>query len=294
MNDFPFFSPNRIRTFLEEQSANPKKSWGQNYLIDRNTIDSIFQDIGNHIPPRTDSVAEIGIGLGALTHRIMDLPFPKYFFEIDPVSCRLYREGIGKDSEATLFEGDCRDHLPQLKDLQPFLFGNLPYYITSDIITLCLEEIPRMTGFLFLVQKEFADRILNDISSLSVFIHFFGIPQKYKTIKKTCFYPAPKIDSTLLLFQSREESIFSSQKEIAILSGLLRSSFWGKRKKLATSLRDSPRELFNSNFFKTDEDIAKWKEKFQSVLEEYQFLDSRPEEISIENWLSVGKKIIFS
>lgn len=293
MNDFPFFSPNRIREILLENNANPKKSWGQNYLIDRNTIDSIFEGIEKTIPPATDSLGEIGIGLGALTHRILDLPYPKYFFEIDPVSCKIFRDGIGKDIEYTLFEGDCRDNLIHINTQKPFIFGNLPYYITSEIITTCLEEIPYMTGFLFLVQKEFADRILHEISSLSVFIHFFGTPAKFKTIKRTCFYPAPKVDSVLLLFHSYLNRGELTKKQIGILSGLLRSGFWGKRKKLATSLRDSPNELFQHHLFPEEDEIEHWKIRFSQVLEKANLLEMRPEEISIENWLKVIRETIF-
>lgn len=293
MRQFPYFRPTEIKKILNEYGASPRKFWGQNYLIDRNIIEAIFLDIPNQIPSSTKMLAEIGIGLGALTHKILELEQPTLLFEIDPISCRIYKDGLGKDyPDVELIEGDCRDHLQALAGKSAFIFGNLPYYITSEIITDCLEKIPDMTGFLFLVQKEFADRILQEVSSLSIFIQGFGEVSKYRSIKKGSFYPSPKIDSTLLLFQSHTNRKFITPRQISIFSSLLRASFWGKRKKLSTSIRESPPGLFNNEFFPDEESRLDLKRIFLDQLEEKNVLEKRPDELTVPDWLEIAVSIL--
>lgn len=290
---FPYYKPTEIRRILSEHNANPKKSWGQNYLIDPNIIEPLFVDISEQIPSNTETLAEIGMGLGALTHKILDLGKPTFLLEIDPVSCKIFREGLGSSYENwQLMEGDCRDHLSTLAGKHPFVFGNLPYYITSEIITDCLEKIPDLTGFLFLVQKEFGERIVNEISSLSVFIRGFGNVRKSKLVKKGSFYPAPKIDSLFLFFETYRHPILANSREIAYFSAMLRACFWGKRKKIATSLRDCPEAMFPKEVFQNNETVQKWKQKFLSVAIEEGFSEKRPEELPISLWLDLTSKFI--
>lgn len=293
MYNFPYYSPKNIQKVLNDNQVGPRKKWGQNYLIDRNIIDSVFRDIQKKIPLETKSLAEIGIGLGALTHKILDLGYPTELMEIDPVNCRIFEEGMAQDyprEEFRLLQGDCRVHIPDLSGSQPFVFGNLPYYLTSEIITDCLEKIPDMTGFLFLVQKEFAERIVDEVSSLSVFLHGFGKPEKFKLVKKGSFYPSPKIDSMFLFFTSVSDRFLKSPRDIAYFSALLRSSFWGKRKKLSTSIRESPEELF-SELKNYQVDSSCTKSLFMSVLSKKQLTEKRPDELSINEWMNIGKEL---
>ena len=65
--EYPYYSVSRIRSFMEERSANPLKKWGQNFITDPNTLDFIVNSIDKEVLANSDSMAEIGIGLGALT-----------------------------------------------------------------------------------------------------------------------------------------------------------------------------------------------------------------------------------
>ncbi|NCN10250.1 MAG: ribosomal RNA small subunit methyltransferase A [Leptospira sp.] len=245
MPDFPYFSPKKIQEVLAEHGASPRKSWGQNYLIDRNTIDQVFANFPGLLPEKTTHIAEIGIGLGAFTHKILSWDLPTSLFEIDPISCRIYREGLGNlYPNVKLYEGDFLKNYEHIQSESIFLFGNLPYYITSEIILLCLLQFPRLTGFLFMAQKEFADRITQESSSLSALINGFGEVRKYRTIRSACFYPQPKIDSTLIFFEAKQERLGRDPLTLALFSLLLRVSFWGKRKKLSTAFREAPWESF--------------------------------------------------
>jgi 16S rRNA (adenine1518-N6/adenine1519-N6)-dimethyltransferase len=248
LQDFPYFSPKRIQEVLATQGASPRKSWGQNYLIDKNTIDQVFVDFPKLLPQGTNHISEIGIGLGAFTHKILSWNLPTTLFEIDPISCEIYRQGLGSYyPQAKLYEGDFLKNYTAIQNESVFLFGNLPYYITSEIILLCLLQFPKLTGFLFMAQKEFADRITLESSSLSALIYGFGDIKKFRTIRSACFYPKPKIDSSLLYFESKVERLGRNPLDLALYSLLLRVSFWGKRKKLSTAFREAPWESFLSD-----------------------------------------------
>ncbi|WCL50405.1 rRNA adenine N-6-methyltransferase family protein [Leptospira sp. GIMC2001] len=257
-------------------------------MIDRNIVDSIFETIPNDIPNTTESLAEIGIGLGALTHKILELNQQTYLFEIDPISCNIFREGIGHNqTNIMLYEGDCLDYLDNLNGKKSFVFGNLPYYITSEILTRCIENLEDMTGFLFLVQKEFADRIMDEVSSLSVFIRGFGTLKRYKIAKKGSFYPSPSIDSAFILWIRHKEQLFINKEQIQIFSSLLRASFWGKRKKLSTSIREAPEDLFPNH---TEHSVL--RKLFLDQIESSGLLDKRPQELKPEQFIRIAQDSI--
>lgn len=287
---FPFFSPNSILSALRDKGGSPRKSLGQNYLIDRNTIDVIFRDINKSFPIDTEELAEIGIGLGAFTHKILPLNFPTTLFEIDPIACTIFREqNHGNFSNYNLIEGDCREHLITLRDKKVFLFGNLPYYITSEIMIDSLIHLPMMTGFLFMVQKEFADRILNDISSLSIFLFGLGTISKFRVVKNSCFFPAPKVDSTLLLFHRDPSRIGNNPNTIGNFSTLLRILFWGKRKKIITSAKEAPIHDFilQGNLDNTKKVTLEISEKLQNAIVKLGIENKRPEELKPNDFIDI-------
>jgi 16S rRNA (adenine1518-N6/adenine1519-N6)-dimethyltransferase len=250
-------------------------------------MEAVFQFARGKIPPGTKSIAEIGIGLGAFTVELMEWDFPLYLFEIDPVSCRLWRTEsksftANRNKPAILWEGDCRDHLSKLSGQASFIFGNLPYYLTSEIITSCVETIRDSTGFLFLVQKEFADRMVNEVSSLSVFLKGFGSLERVRNVGKSCFYPSPKVDSTFVFWQRDSQSRFQSPEEEKVFSAILRTIFWGKRKRLSTSLKEAPIQFFSDLL----SDPEKIRSQFRKSLEDFGWDSRRPEELQTEEILS--------
>lgn len=285
--EYPYYSISRIRSFMEERNANPLKKWGQNFIIDPNTLDFIISSIPKESISNSDSIAEIGIGLGALTHKLAILQKKLFLFEIDPV----YIENLKtmeyfNSANTVLFEGDVLKTIISIKDEKVFLTGNLPYYITSEIITTCLKTIPRLTGAIFMVQKEFADRICNEISSLSIFVSAFGKFTYLKKISPTCFYPKPDASSALIRFTPSSANYTTSQ--IEKLELLLKTFFWGKRKTINKSIAEAPfldSIEFNSDYPNLRQEILDSLEKNKIELR------LRPEELKVEDYHRIIKSL---
>ena len=141
--EYPYYSISKIRAFMDERNANPLKKWGQNFITDPNTLDFIINSIDKDALSKSDSIAEIGIGLGALTHKLALLNKKMFLFEIDPVYIENMKSMEYFDSANTeLCEGDVLKTIKKLENEKVFLMGNLPYYITSEILTTSLKSIP--------------------------------------------------------------------------------------------------------------------------------------------------------
>jgi len=236
---FPFFKVASIRRFMEENNINPRKKWGQNFLIDPNIVRLITEQISPDA--QFDAIAEIGPGLGSLTYKLAELKKDLYLFEIDPALCAYLRatEFLAK-IKFTLFQGDALINLVEIRRKKVYLFGNLPYYITSDLIAVILKELDSLSGGIFMVQREFAERLCHEISSFSVFCSAFGEFRILKNVKASCFYPSPKAESSVIRFIPKKNPLYENKKNVELLELLLKTFFWGKRKTLQKSLSDAP------------------------------------------------------
>nr|MBP7282665.1 16S rRNA (adenine(1518)-N(6)/adenine(1519)-N(6))-dimethyltransferase [Leptospiraceae bacterium] len=184
-----------------------------------------------------------------------------------------------QNADVVLFEGDVLENIGKLKNEKVFLTGNLPYYITSEILTSTLKSIPKLTGAIFMVQKEFADRICSEISSLSIFLSAFGKFSFLKKISPSCFYPKPDASSALIRFTPRAHTYSNSQIEKFEL--LLKTFFWGKRKTIGKSIAEAP--FLDSKEFNTD--YPNLREEILNALGKNKIeLRLRPEELKIEDY----------
>lgn len=152
------------------------------------------------------TLAEIGIGLGTLTYPILSLQKETDLFEIDFAYIQLAKEEIlPKFPNAHLYAGDALENLFHIFPKRVFVFGNLPYHLTTEIISTLLIHCRMFQGGIFMVQKEFAERLVKETSSLSVFLSAFCDLKYLKTVHKNCFFPIPKIHSALILLTPKSE-----------------------------------------------------------------------------------------
>ncbi|NBU98611.1 MAG: hypothetical protein EBS19_10450, partial [Spirochaetia bacterium] len=138
-----------------------------------------------------------------------------------------------------LIEGDVLKNLNVLKNESFFCFGNLPYYISTDILTSLVLQCPNLKAGIFMLQKEFINRITRENSSISIFLSIFGSWRHIKNVSSSCFYPSPKAESSLIYYEKYSNRILSDS-EIDVLQIVLRSFFWGKRKTILKNIKDSP------------------------------------------------------
>ena len=238
-----------------------KKSWGQNFLIDKNTINKIIHVIN---PSNNDTILEIGPGHGALTKELLSLSKKIYAVEIDPMLCTQLNNQY---KQLKLFNDDI------LKwdegDIQfDKIVGNIPYNISSQIIFKFLNK--NWSMMVLMLQKELAKRIVGKEGSkeygrISVMAQIFCDISYMFDISRNVFHPKPKIDSGILLFKRKKTSV-----DINKFSIFIKEAFKQRRKKLKNNLK-------NSCSAKLIENHA----------------NKRPEEISPKEYLNLFNKIYF-
>jgi 16S rRNA (adenine1518-N6/adenine1519-N6)-dimethyltransferase len=181
----------------------PLKRLGENYLIDGNIRDKI---ISVARLSKDDIVLEIGPGLGALTLDLAKTGASVIAVEKDKKACAILTDLVGSvfpnleivNADVLKFDMGGAVGSRKLK-----VIGNLPYYITTPVIEYLLRNKDLVTTAIIMVQKEVASRLLakpgtKDYSSLSCFVQYHTRPEYIYTVKRTCFYPAPKVDSAIV------------------------------------------------------------------------------------------------
>lgn len=281
----PFSTKTEIEAFFNHSGIKAQKKFGQNFLVDQNIVQYILESGKTHLSENDSCIAEIGIGLGSLTYPILNLQKRTFLFEIDFAYIQLAKEKILPHFPlATLYEGDALKNLERIESMPVFVFGNLPYHLTTEILTALTSNFKNWIGGIFMVQKEFAERLVKEISSFSVFLGGLADIKLLKHVHKNCFYPVPKIHSSLIqiLPKKKEDRIFHTKEEIEIWSKLLRSLFWGKRKQIQVSLRESP--FSKEKSFQEAVSRALALAKLAPKL--------RPEELNQEQFLNLGQHLL--
>ena len=212
----------------------PKKSLGQNFLIDRNVLEQIV-DV---VEITNKEVLEIGPGSGNLTTFILKKnPKKVYVIEKDDDLALLLKEKFS--NEITIINDDVlKISEDAISNEKLIVFGNLPYNISTEILSRWIANLGKNFWFESLVlmfQKEVADRIIAESNTskygrLSILSNWKLNIKKITDIKPQSFSPRPKVDSTLLLFTPREN--FFELKDAKNLEMITRVFFSQRRKML--------------------------------------------------------------
>ena len=212
----------------------PKKSLGQNFLIDRNTLEQIVDTV----EITNKEVLEIGPGSGNLTTFILKKnPKKFYVIEKDDDLALLLEDKF--TNEITIINDDIlKISEDKISSEKLTVFGNLPYNISTEILSKWIVNINKEFWFESLVlmfQKEVAERIIAESNTskygrLSILSNWKLNIKKITDIKPESFSPRPKIDSTLLLFTPREN--FFELKNAENLEMITRVFFSQRRKML--------------------------------------------------------------
>ena len=258
-----------------------KKSLGQNFLIDQNIINKIIK-IGNINKNKT--IMEIGPGYGNLTKEIVYMGPKKILaIEKDEKLTLFLKNKFKNHKNLKIINRDILDIIEE-KDLDQnmIVFGNLPYNVSTQILAslIMLKDWPPWYEILILMfQKEVADRILaktktKEFSRLSVLSNWRLEIKKHFNISKNCFFPRPKINSTLLSFKPKKNNPFNlkNPKNLEKVTRVLFSNrrkminknfkkLFGKKesivKNLNIDLSKRPGELSNEMFYKITQEYEK-------------------------------------
>lgn len=242
MNDKRLYSPSYVKEIINKYGFSFSKSLGQNFLIDGNIVRKICEE-GNI--DSTDNVLEIGPGIGTLTEELGIRAKKVVAVELDRNLLPILDDTLSQYENIEIVHGDIlKIDLPKLfrekfdgRSIK--IVANLPYYITTPIITRLLEEEIDIDSILVMVQKEVAERMSaspgnKDYGSLSVFVNYYTEAEIVLNVPKTVFMPKPNVDSAVIRLKVRDEKIQLKDKEIFFKT--VKASFSQRRKTILNSL----------------------------------------------------------
>jgi 16S rRNA (adenine1518-N6/adenine1519-N6)-dimethyltransferase len=199
----------------------PRKSFGQNFVHDANTVRRVVSASGVH---RRDHILEVGPGLGSLTLALLDRGAHVTAVEIDPVLARQLPITVAEHSHSeinrlTVFNRDVLTLQPtDLEDEPTALVANLPYNVAVPALLHLLAEFPSIRTVMVMVQAEVAERLAaepgrKDYGVPSVKVRFFGNVRRYGMVSPTVFWPIPRVYSGLVRIDRYEESPWPTDAE---------------------------------------------------------------------------------
>ena len=223
----------------------PKKSLGQNFLIDQNIINLI---INSASIKKDDVILEVGPGTGNLTEKIL-LKKPKKLIVVEKDK-NLAKNLLEKfDNKIEIINDDIlKINEEKLSKSKIVVFGNLPYNISTQILAkwIKLKNLNFIYKKLILMfQKEVADRILANTSEkqygrLSILCSWKMNIKKIKEVSPNSFYPSPKVKSTILLFEPKKNFFqIKNPQNLEFVTG----TFFGQKRKM---IKKPLKTIFNN------------------------------------------------
>jgi 16S rRNA (adenine1518-N6/adenine1519-N6)-dimethyltransferase len=238
-----------------------KHSLGQNFIVDEFLLEDIADESGI---TKDDFVLEIGPGNGALTRCLCDRAKKVVAVEIDKSLIPLLKSNLKDYENVSIINADfmeldfqtiinefgCEPGTRRGEHCEPDIkvVANLPYYITSPIINILLQN-PYILEMTLMVQKEVAERIVatpgsRDYGILTLACNYFADTEMIMVVSKDCFFPKPKVDSAVVHFKKHPVGADLRRGEFHEpdydqLFKLIKASFAQRRKKLLNSLTNA-------------------------------------------------------
>ena len=238
-----------MKPLLAEHGFHFSKAKGQNFLIASWVPERIAEDAG---VDETAGVLEIGPGIGPLTQQLALRAGKVCAVEVDTRLEPILKQTVGQFRNLEILWGDVlKQDVPALvaekfQGLRPMACANLPYYITSPILTALLEA-ECFDSVTVMVQKEVAQRIAAkpgtaDYSAFTVFCQYYAEPELFFDVPAGCFMPAPKVTSAVIQLRVRKERPWDIADR-DVFFRVVRASFAMRRKKLSNGLASGFPEL---------------------------------------------------
>ena len=252
--------------------VNPKKFLGQHFLIDDNISKKIVDNINFK---KFKKVIEIGPGKGALTKHLLHIKDILTLIEVDNESVVFLKNEFINEKldiiENDFLKFDIQSAYPSEENI--LIIGNFPYNISSQILFKSLDNYKSVKAIIGMFQKEVAERIISKNNSkqygiLSVKTQLFYDAKILFDVSPNVFFPKPKVNSAVISL-TRKENI-NIDCDLELLDRIIKLSFQHRRKKIKNSLKKLDIE--------------------ENILEDSIF-ESRPEQLTIEEFVKLTKKI---
>lgn len=247
-----------IKKILEENNISVKKQYGQNFLMDDNIIKKIC-DISN-IDKETN-VIEIGPGLGFLTKELSQRAKQVLCYEVDGDMIKILTNKFSSSNVIIKYQDFLKANIDEdIKKIfssdNVIVVANLPYYITTAILTKILNESKYIKQLTVMMQEEVAQRICGtpstkDYNALSVLIQYYTNTTNAIKVPSSVFFPAPKVDSSVVLIK-KKDTITNKVLDEKYFKTFIYTIFAQRRKTLINNLKKLPKfdyektsEIFN-------------------------------------------------
>ena len=240
-----------LREILDKYGFKMKKQFGQNFLSDNNLLYSIVSASG---VTKDTTVVEIGCGAGTLTRAIAKQAKRVYAFDVDLELKPVLAETLaGYDNVEVIFRDFNKIDLKAFEEEigEYTVVANLPYYITTPLVTKLLEESDKVQGISIMVQEEVAERFCArentpEYGAITAAIALKGNAKIVKRVSRNLIYPRPNVDSAVVKIDfERGKIAVSSEKAYR---QTVKCAFLNRRKTLENNL---------VNFFSLSREQAK-------------------------------------
>ena len=237
-------SPTETKAVMQRFGFDTKKKYGQNFLIDENTVRKIVTGAG---VTKEDCVLEIGPGIGTMTQILCESAKEVVAVEIDTGLISVLDETLSEYDNVTVINKDIlKCDLKELSDeyFQGRFFkvvANLPYYITTPIIMGLLENwADTIDSLTVMIQKEVADRIeampgTKDYGALTLAVKYYAKVSKVANVSASCFMPRPNVDSGVIRLDIYKDKPVKADDE-ELLFKLIKAAFAQRRKTMVNSV----------------------------------------------------------
>ncbi len=247
-------------------------------MISGRALDSIVEACGLS-PDKT--VLEIGAGLGFLTERLARVSHKVIAVEKDRLFCSYLKEGFKDEPHVSVVEADIlRYPFNEHGASAPLtVAGNIPYQLTSPLLEILISNRMALASVVLTIQKDVALRLTakpgsRDRSALTCWMEMHADIHRIRNFPKTDFYPAPRVDSSLISIDFFNKTLYPSKLE-GILRNVIHRAFQKKRKTILNAVSGiSP---------------ACSRDKVQKALREAGIASTlRPESLTPQNWISLA------
>ena len=229
--------PTMTKEILERYGLKADKRFGQNFLIDPNTVEKIAM---NACDEELVTI-EIGPGIGSLTQYLARYSKKVYAHEIDKRLIEVLEDIFKDEEKIEIVPGDflkCDLSLMPYHDAKINVCSNLPYYITTPVLFKIFESDLDIKKITVMVQKEVAERFVakpdtEDYSALSVIVQYLFDTKLLMNVSRKVFDPMPKVDSAVVTFTPKVKDEDIVEKDFF---DLIKASFKQRRKTLKNNL----------------------------------------------------------
>ena len=227
---------NDARAILKRAGLVPKRSFGQNFLVSQQAVDSIARACVPDVDVGKSHVVELGAGLGVLTAALAARAASVVGVERDRDLVPVVRAELSSLGNVTIVEGDAAtvDPAALVAGRPRVLAGNLPYQITGRLLELATQHADALDRVVFMVQLEVADRLAaspgnKTYGALTVFVNAAFEVRKLFEVSPGSFHPSPEVTSAVVLLVPRRPRI---AEETDTFRALVKGAFGQRRKTL--------------------------------------------------------------